>query len=84
MLSTAARDRSNSGIVRLARRALANIKCCHAFSFYAATYVFGDSGASPSFPRLVAHNCPAAFRSAANEASDITSVKGLPFKGTAP
>ena len=60
------------------------IKCCHVFSFYAATYVFGDSGLSPSFPHLVAHNCPAAFRSAANEASDITSVKGLPLKGTAP
>lgn len=26
------------------RRALANIKCCHVFSFYAATCVFGDSG----------------------------------------
>src|ERR1035441_1191167 len=38
VLSTAARDCSNSGIVRLARRALANIKCCHALSFYAATY----------------------------------------------
>ena len=37
-----------------------------------------------AFPHLVAHNCPAAFRSAANEASDITSVKGLPLKGTAP
>src|ERR1039458_6314103 len=41
VLSTAARDCSNSGIVRLARRALANIKCCHALSFYAATYVLG-------------------------------------------
>ncbi len=30
------------------------------------------------------YNCPAAFKSAANEASDITSVKGLPLKGTAP
>lgn len=60
------------------------IKCCHVFSFYAATYVFGDSGASPSFPQLVAHNCPAAFRSAANETSDITSVKDLALKGAAP
>ena len=66
------------------RRALANINCCHVFSLYAATYVFGDSGASPSFAHLVAHNCPAAFRSAANEASDITSVKGLALIGTAP
>jgi hypothetical protein len=48
-LSIVVRDCSNSGIARLARRALANIKCCHVFSFYAATYVFGDSGASPSF-----------------------------------
>ena len=84
VLSTAARDCSNSGIVRLARRAMANIKCCHVFSFYAATYVFGDSGASPSFPHLVAHNCPAAFRSAANVASDITSARDLSLKGTAP
>lgn len=84
VLSTAARDCSNSAIVRSARRALANIECCHVFSLYAATYVFGDSGASPSFPHLVAHNCSAAFRAAANEASDITSVKGLPLKGTAP
>ena len=84
VLSTAARDCSNSGIMRSSRRALANIKCCHVFSFYAATYDFGNSGASPSFPHVVAHNCPAAFRSAANEASDITSVKGLPLKGTAP
>ena len=83
-MSTATRDCSNSGIVRLARRALANINCCHTFSFYSATYVFGDSGTNPSFPYVVAHNCPAAFRSAANEASDITSVKGLPLKGTAP
>ena len=83
-MSTAARDCSNSGIVRLARRAWANIKCCRVFSFYAATYVFGESGASPSLPHLVAHNCPAVFRSAANEASDITSAKGLPLKGTAP
>jgi len=37
VLSTAARDSSNSRIVRLARRALAKIKCCHGFSFYAAT-----------------------------------------------
>jgi hypothetical protein len=84
VLSTAASDCTNSGIVRMARRALANFKCSHVFSFYAAAYVFGDSGASPSFPHLVAHNCPAAFRSAANEASDITSVKGLSLKGTAP
>jgi hypothetical protein len=84
VLSTDDRDCSSFGIVKLARRALANIKCCHVFSFYAATYAFGDSGASPSFLHLVAHNCPAAFRSAANEASDITSVKGLPLKGTAP
>lgn len=83
-MNTVARDCSNSGIVRLARRALPNIKCCHVFSFYAATYVFRESGASPFFPGLVAHNCPAAFRSAANEASDITSVKGLSLKGTAP
>ena len=33
---------------------------------------------------LVAHNCPTAVRSAANEASDMTSVRGLSFKGTAP
>ena len=84
VLSTAARDCSNSWIMRLARRALAYIKCCHLFSFYSATYVFGDSGASPSFPHLVAHNCPAALRSAANETSNITSVKGLALKGTAP
>ena len=83
-MSTAACDCSNSGIVRFAGRALANLKCCQVFSFYAATYVFGDSGASPSFPHLVAHNCSAAFRAAANEASDITSVNGLPLKGTAP
>jgi hypothetical protein len=84
VLSTTARDCSNSEIVRSARRALANIKCCHVFWFYAAAYVFGDSGASLSFPHLVAHNCPAAFRAAANEASDITRVKGLPLKDTAP
>jgi hypothetical protein len=29
-------------------------------------------------------NCPAAFRSAAKVASDITSVRGLLLKGTAP
>ena len=52
------------------------VLCCH--------LRFGDSGASPSFPHLLAHNCPAAFRSAANVASDITSVEGLLFKGTAP
>ena len=28
------------------------------------------SSLSPSFPHLFAHNCPAAFRAAANEASD--------------
>jgi hypothetical protein len=33
---------------------------------------------------LARHNCPAAFRSAANVASDITSVRGLLLKGTAP
>jgi len=84
VLSTAARDCSNAGIVRSARRALANIGCCHVFSSCAATYVLGDSGAGTPFPHPVAHNCPAAFRSAANEASDITSVRGLPLKGTAP
>jgi hypothetical protein len=33
---------------------------------------------------LLAHNWPADFRSAANVASDITSVNGLLPKGTAP
>src|ERR1035437_8964898 len=62
VLSTAARDCSNAGIVRSARRALANIKCCHVFSFYAATCVFWGFRSKPSFPHLVAHNCFAAFR----------------------
>ena len=69
------------------RSANARFPKCHAMnvlSFFASTYFLGDSGASLSFPHRVAHNCPAAFRSAANEASDITSVKGLPLKGTAP
>src|ERR1035437_654722 len=53
VLSTAARDCSNSGIVRSARRALANIKCCHVFSFYAATCVFWGFRSKPvlSTPR---------------------------------
>jgi len=35
-------------------------------------------------PLLLAHNCPAALRLAANVASDITSVRGLLLKGAAP
>ena len=45
---------------------------------------FRDSGASRSLLHPIAHNCPAAFRLAANVASDITNVRGLLLKGTAP
>ena len=77
VLSTAACDCSNPGIVRSARRALANIKCCHVFSFYAATYVFGDSGASPPFPHLAQPHCVERFTnpSAKKDSRSITACR---------